>query len=556
MYLKMKVKIPDVKGNIVINKKGLVLYETERKYNEEKKYNVPNRVSIGKVCDNGKMMIPTNRYSMYFYDENLTQDIKDTYRSRCIRVGTYIVFREIIKQKGIFEILESIFEDYAGLIIDLACYMIVDGNNASQYYEDYAYNHLQFTKEYKIYSDSTISKVLNVISDNQRISFLNQWNENRDVKDKIYITYDSTNKNCQAGEIEIAEYGHAKDDDSKPIINMSLAYDHNNNEPLFYETYPGSIVDISQLQYMIDKAKGYGYKNIGIILDRGYFSRKNLEYIEENGYDFIVMAKSTSKFVSGVIKEAVGTFEEERKNRIGKWSIYGKTIRKEIFDERIRYVHIYYNEKRSAKEREEIEDKIYNLEKIYKRFIGTKNELIGAEKYFSIERDKKNIITVILPKNRIIQEEKKLCGYFTIITSKRMTATEAISLYKSRDVSEKIFRMDISYLGNRTYRVQSESSIKTKMMIEFISLIIRNEMYKCLDKAIEEPINRQNYMTVPATIKELEKIEMIKQGNGQYRLDCAITATQSKILNAYGINPKTIVEKANYLSMELEKYGF
>ena len=137
-----------------------------------------------------------------------------------------------------------------------------------------------------------------------------------------------------------------------------------------------------------------------------------------------------------------------------------------------------------------------------------------------------------------------------------MTASEAISLYKSRDVSEKIFRMDKSYLGNRTYRVQTEASIKTKMMIEFISLIIRNEMYKCLVKAIKEPTNRQNYMTVPATIKELEKIEMIKQCNGQYRLDCAITATQNKILNAYGINPKTIVEKANYLSMELEKYGF
>lgn len=556
MYLKTKVKIPEVKGKIVINNKGLVLYETERKYNEEKKYNVPNRVSIGKVCDDGKMMIPTNRYSMYFYDENLSQDIKDAYRSRCIRIGTYLVFREIIKQKGLFEILESEFFDYAGLFLDLACYMNVDGNNASQYYEDYAYNHLQFTNEYKIYSDSTISKVLNAISDNQRLSFLNQWNEKRDVKDKIYITYDSTNKNCQAGDIEIAEYGHAKDDESKPIINMSLAYDQNNSEPLFYETYPGSIVDISQLQYMIDKAKGYGYKNIGIILDRGYFSRKNLEYIDQNGYDFIIMAKSQSRFVSSVIKEAIGTFEEDRKNRIGKWSMYGKTIRKEIFDERIRYVHIYYNEKRAAKEREDIEDKIYNLEKFYKRFIGTKDELYGAEKYFKVERDKKNVIAAILPKNKTIQEEKKLCGYFTIITSNKMTASEAISLYKSRDTSEKIFRMDKSYLGNKTYRVQSESSIKTKMMIEFISLIIRNEMYKRLDKAIEEPANRQNYMTVPASIKELEKIEMIKQGNGQYRLDCAITATQSKILNAYGLNPKTIVEKANYLSLELEKYGF
>ena len=39
-------------------------------------------------------------------------------------------------------------------------------------------------------------------------------------------------------------------------------------------------------------------------------------------------------------------------------------------------------------------------------------------------------------------------GYFVIVTSKQMTAEEALELYKSRDVSEKLFRGDKSYLGN------------------------------------------------------------------------------------------------------------
>ena len=33
-----------------------------------------------------------------------------------------------------------------------------------------------------------------------------------------------------------------------------------------------------------------------------------------------------------------------------------------------------------------------------------------------------------------------LCGYFVIITSEKMTAKEALELYKGRDVSEKLFR--------------------------------------------------------------------------------------------------------------------
>lgn len=40
-------------------------------------------------------------------------------------------------------------------------------------------------------------------------------------------------------------------------------------------------------------------------------------------------------------------------------------------------------------------------------------------------------------------------------------------------------------------------------------------------------------MNVPATIKELEKIEMIRQTDGEYRLDHAVTATQKTILKAF-----------------------
>ena len=112
--------------------------------------------------------------------------------------------------------------------------------------------------------------------------------------------------------------------------------------------------------------------------------------------------------------------------------------------------------------------------------------------------------------------------------------------------------MDKTFLGNNSYRIQSEETLKSKILIGFIALIIRNTIYIYLDAAKESPENRENYMTVPATIKELEKIEMIKQPNGMYVLDYAVTATQSKILNAYGINPKSIPDKVRYISLELK----
>lgn len=106
-----------------------------------------------------------------------------------------------------------------------------------------------------VYSDSKVSDFLAGLTDDQRIGFVNEWNENRDHREKIYISYDSTNKNCQAGDLRFVEFGHPKDDRGLPVFNYSIAYDTYNKEPLFYEQYPGSIVDISKLRYMLKKQK-------------------------------------------------------------------------------------------------------------------------------------------------------------------------------------------------------------------------------------------------------------------------------------------------------------
>ena len=48
-------------------------------------------------------------------------------------------------------------------------------------------------------------------------------------------------------------------------------------------------------------------------------------------------------------------------------------------------------------------------------------------------------------KSEVVERELELCGYFCIVTSEEMTAREALTLYKSRDDSEKLFRGDKSY---------------------------------------------------------------------------------------------------------------
>lgn len=82
-------------------------------------------------------------------------------------------------------------------------------------------------------------------------------------------------------------------------------------------------------------------------------------------------------------------------------------------------------------------------------------------------------------------------------------------------------------------RVHSNEALSSKVFIQFIALILRSRIYTALK---EKMLKKPNYVTVPDTLKELEKIVMIHQLNGVYRLDHAVTATQKTILDAFGLN--------------------
>jgi len=554
MFYNDLVDIPGEAGKIIIQNGTYVLFETGRNYNPEKKYNVPVRVSIGKICNEhpGKMY-PNEKFYLYFPDAQIPETIQAGKRSGCLRIGAFLVIEKIIREYGIDVMLQDIFGADSGLFEDFMAYSIIMENNAAQYYPDYAYNHPLFTEGFHIYSDSKLSDFFHEISDDQRIRLLDRWNREKGTEERIYISYDSTNKNCQAGEIEIAEMGHAKDDKSKPVVNVSIGYNHNNRMPLFYEEYPGSIVDISQLKYMVDKAYGYGYKDVGFILDRGYFCKGNLRYLDEKKMPFVIMAKGNANFINGFVKKARGTFEDDRTKRIGKYHVSGKTIKTKLFrtDEKDRYIHVYYNELRAAIERENMEGKIERLERNYKKWIGKDKKLPGADRYFQIERGKDGMIAAVIPKNKVIEQEKRMCGYFVIVTSKRMTAKEALYLYKSRDESEKLFRADKTHLGNHCIRVQSDESLKAKTLIEFMALIVRNKIYTDLDEAMEKNEIKANYMTVPAALKELEKIEMVRGADGIYRMDHAVTKTQRIILKSFGMDSKTVQSQSAKISQNL-----
>ena len=569
MYLDFKVKIPYDSAGITRKKiKGTtyIYYSYEHNYSSEKGYTVPKSTSIGKCTDDEPdLMYPNTNFLKFFPSEELPETKGGAHRSGCLRIGTYLVLRRIIAEYHLDEMIGNIIGKNSGLFLDLAVYSIIAENNAGQYYPDYAFNHPLFTDRMKIYSDSKVSTFINSITGDQSCAFLEEWNEKQDHSQKIYISYDSTNKNCQAGDIDFVEYGHPKEDTGAPVINYSVAYDRNNAKPLYYEDYPGSIVDVSQLQYMLEKAGGYGYKNVGFILDRGYFSKENIHYMDKCGYEFVIMMKGMKELVKSLVLEVKGTFEEDRRYSIRDYKVSGITVKKQLYpsDEKERYFHIFYNDRKRSSEHEAIEAKIDRMAECLHKHEGTKYEIKGGgfAKYFDLiyynkgKKDEKFMYGRELCD--VINEEIRLCGYFVIITSEKMTAAQALELYKSRDASEKLFRGDKSYLGNKSFRVHTSESVHAKIFIEFVALIIRSRFYTCLKEQMQKN-GKKNYMTVPAAIRELEKIELIRQSDREYRMDYAVTATQKEILKAFNMTAANIRTQASVMNedlMKIEKEG-
>lgn len=95
MYMDFKVEIPNVKGKVYKNKikdTVYVTYEYGTIYFPERRYNIPQRTTIGKVCeDNPKMMYPNPNFVKYFPEVEIPEKKTISQHSSCIRIGSYMV---------------------------------------------------------------------------------------------------------------------------------------------------------------------------------------------------------------------------------------------------------------------------------------------------------------------------------------------------------------------------------------------------------------------------------------------------------------------------------
>ena len=177
MYLDVLVEIPKRKGKITIYSKGKTSYvnfEVDRVYDPKRKFNIPKRVTIGKLSEEGQgKMIPNHNFLQYFPEVKILKTTLNIERSNFLRVGTYLVIEKVLEEYQIKEMLREYFaKEDLGLFLDLIACSIIYEQDTLLYYPLYAHEHPLFSKEMQIYDEKDVEKFLNLSAVKDKMNIL------------------------------------------------------------------------------------------------------------------------------------------------------------------------------------------------------------------------------------------------------------------------------------------------------------------------------------------------------------------------------------------------
>jgi len=173
--------------------------------------------------------------------------------------------------------------------------------------------------------------------------------------------------------------------------------------------------------------------------------------------------------------------------------------------------------------------------------------MVSYKKLFQLKYDSSGYLQSYERNEDEIQKEIDKLGFFVIVTSKEMTASEALDIYRKRDSVKKIFRMLKTGLEYNTFRVHSQDSLESKTYVMLTSIVC-NYLFQELKKVGSREKDKRNY-TVPAAISELEKITIVKNNKDVYIRRYGLTGRQKKILDPFGITESYINKIADKMNL-------
>jgi len=480
--------------------KYIYVYEVESYWDKSKKQARQRRKFLGRKDLISGKIIDTKA-------ANKNQVVKS------LDFGNVYFLEEISKKIGITEILKDIIPRKYKEILALIYYTICE-KEAYYLASKWSENNYVDIKPEQI-SSQRISELLEEIgkSTELRINFFKRWIGKEKEGEGIY--FDITSISTYAKLLNLAEWGYNRDKEKLRQINLGMVYGSSNQLPLYYQIYQGSITDVTTLRNVRKYNIEYGIKDVIYILDRGFYSKDNIEQLKEE--KVIIPLSFSTALASALLRENDIELNNAKNIFMYNKSIYTGIKREIKIGEKKLEAYIFRN-KQMYDEGEtliykmliEIEEKINSKRYTDKEVLKEEIEEIaeGYTKYYRITE--KNGTYIIERDEKIIEEQIRKFGTFILITNdQNQSMIKILELYKRKDQIEKIFDCMKNDIDRDRLRIHTTERAEGVIFILYLVLIIM----AYIEKIIKQKEILKNY-TKREIIYELKKLKLTQFANG------------------------------------------
>lgn len=471
----------------------IYLYKVESYWDKAKKQPRQRRTYIGPKRNGNK---------------DKTKQIRSSLVSK--GYGNVFLLKFLSDKLGLTEILKPLFPDNYQEILALAFYEIIEAS--ALYLFPYWLDEHNLPRVKKMYSPD-ISKLCDILgrSQTQRVEFVQKWIEH--LKPIKGIFYDITSISSYSTNIDFIEWGYNRDKENLPQLNMGVTFCHNHSLPIYYNLYPGSIVDVTTLKNCIEYLKIFNLKDVLFVLDRGFFSKANVLEMNnsKNKVSFVQPLPFSLKKVKTLVKKNKRLLSDlSSAFKFNEEVLYYQQSPFE-FDGNKFDAHMFFNEKSEVEQKHHFFSVLFEYEETFKdkKFKALKEylkyrKLNIPEKYR--EYFKWNKTTLRIEKNaKKVKSFLYKMGSFVLLTNRQqMDKVEVLNLYRQKDQVEKMFDIFKNEMNGDRLRAHSQYNTDGRLFIKFVALIIYAEASRIMKKK-----KLFNKYTVKELFAELKKLKIM-----------------------------------------------
>ena len=506
------------------NKKNGVtyVYECVSFWNKEKKRSDSNRTCIGKLDPSTGEIIKSKRAE--------TADSAPSVAT-VKTIGSSILFDHICKKVDLNSLLKRTFPNDWQMILSLAYFLTLTGKALSKA-ENWSLSHQHPYQEF--IDNRRISDILPTITEEKQLTFFKLWAEKR--LEEEYLAYDITSISSYSELNEMVRYGYNRDGDSLPQINLAMLFGEKTRLPVFYKSLPGSINDVSTLHNFLKTADFLNIDQLRLVMDKGFFSKKNIDDLFDNKMKFTIAVPFSNKFAKEQI-ELVRDNIADHKNliKVNDQNLFHSSSSAKWGKKRV-YVHVYYNALASLTDYDSFLNKMHQWEEELKT-----DKLIEAheayyEAYFVVKTTPKRGRQISYNQDAINGYKKNAAGFLVLLSNDVKDSVDAIKIYRNKDVVEKSFDNLKNALDMKRLRVHQKENMKGRLFIQFIALILTSYIHQVIAEK-----NLFKFGCMGGLLEELDLLNEIKFAGRYGKINSELTKKQKEIFSAFGIKPLTSV---------------